>query len=403
MGRRQFSAAKDLFDGMDERGTKIDNSGIVSSFHAFRDFSNFQFNSPFDPNRLLSTCPAALGFSFAAGTTDWPGAFDFTQNGTGSSQSNPLWYMIRGILHPPSEEQEACQHPKTILLDVGSVDKPYPWTPNIVDIQTFRVGQLFIVVSSGEATSMAGRRWKNLVSQAATETLGVSNPLVALGAPANTYAHYISTEEEYGIQRYEGASTLHGPHTLAAHINLTLTYLPYLVESSNAANLPPFPTGPNPPINVNNSLSFITPVIRDASPFRKSFGDVLSSPDGSVTYHPGDIVSTKFVGANPRNNLRLESTFAAIERQTGPDSWEVIRDDFDWTLTYRWKRTSTVLGTSEVTLEWYIDDDYYNTGNLKKLENGTYRMRYYGDAKHLNGAIEPFEGIGGNFEVSVPA
>jgi hypothetical protein len=27
----------------------------------------------------VTTCPAAVGFSFAAGTTDGPGAFDFTQ------------------------------------------------------------------------------------------------------------------------------------------------------------------------------------------------------------------------------------------------------------------------------------------------------------------------------------
>lgn len=32
------------------------------------------------PNGNIShTCPAALGYSFAAGTTDGPGQFDFTQ------------------------------------------------------------------------------------------------------------------------------------------------------------------------------------------------------------------------------------------------------------------------------------------------------------------------------------
>lgn len=28
---------------------------------------------------MVKTCPAAMGFGFAAGTTDGPGAFDFTQ------------------------------------------------------------------------------------------------------------------------------------------------------------------------------------------------------------------------------------------------------------------------------------------------------------------------------------
>lgn len=29
--------------------------------------------------------------------------------------------------------------------------------------------------------------------------------------PANTYSHYVTTREEYGVQRYEGASTIYGP------------------------------------------------------------------------------------------------------------------------------------------------------------------------------------------------
>jgi hypothetical protein len=30
-------------------------------------------------SEVVKTCPAAMGFGFAAGTTDGPGAFDFTQ------------------------------------------------------------------------------------------------------------------------------------------------------------------------------------------------------------------------------------------------------------------------------------------------------------------------------------
>jgi Neutral/alkaline non-lysosomal ceramidase, N-terminal len=36
----------------------------------------------------------------------------------------------------------------------------------------------------------------------------------------NTYSSYITTFEEYGVQRYEGASTLYGPHTLDAYIQV---------------------------------------------------------------------------------------------------------------------------------------------------------------------------------------
>lgn len=34
---------------------------------------------------------------------------------------------------------------------------------------------------------------------------------VVIAGPANAYAHYITTPEEYSVQRYEGASTLYGP------------------------------------------------------------------------------------------------------------------------------------------------------------------------------------------------
>ena len=66
----------------------------------------------------------ALGYSFAAGTIDGPGAFDFTQ---GTTESNPFWNMVSGLMHKPSEEQIACHAPKPILLDTGEVRKNARW------------------------------------------------------------------------------------------------------------------------------------------------------------------------------------------------------------------------------------------------------------------------------------
>ena len=57
-------------------------------------------------------------FSFAAGTTDGPGEFDFTQ---GANTTNPFWDFVSGLLKDPSPEQEACHAPKPILLDTGEV------------------------------------------------------------------------------------------------------------------------------------------------------------------------------------------------------------------------------------------------------------------------------------------
>lgn len=78
-----------------------------------------------------------------------------------------------------------------------------------------RVGQLAIIVSPGEATTMSGRRWRAAVKDE-IDSLGIvsaEDSWVVLGAPANSYTHYIATPEEYAVQRYEGASTLYGQHT----------------------------------------------------------------------------------------------------------------------------------------------------------------------------------------------
>lgn len=383
IGRRQYAAAKSLYQSMSVEGIPIAGSA-VKSLHTFRDFSALNFTHP--NGSLVSTCPAALGYSFAAGTTDGPGAFDFKQNNTGSPNANPVWSVVSGFLREPSPEQRACHHSKPILLDVGEIKKPYLWTPNVVDVQLLRVGQLVVIVSPGEATTMAGRRWRAAIHSTA---LSVSlttpeEPIVILGGPANSYTHYIATEEEYGIQRYEGASTLYGPHTLNAHINLTTDYLPYLADSSAAAPDP----GPSPPIHTNKSLSFIRGVVYDRAPFFKSFGDVLS--DANAIYHSGDTVEVIFVGANPRNDLRLEDTYVAIEQYIN-HVWTRVRDDNDWDLIFHWKRINSVLGTSEVKVEWELDE---------RPKGGKYRIRYWGASKTpVTGSIVQFGGMSGTFTV----
>jgi neutral ceramidase len=297
--------------------------------------------------------------------------------------------VVSGALKEPSNEQRLCHFPKPILLDVGEITTPYLWTPNVVDVQVFRVGQLFIIVSPGEATTMAGRRWKEAVHQSASSSaLSGSTevePVVVIGGPANSYTHYISTPEEYGIQRYEGASTLYGPFTLNAYINVTLSYLHHLDPDSTSQ-----PTlGPFPPNNVNVSLSFITGVVYDNAPVLKSFGDVKIDADAS--YALGSKVSVTFVGANPRNNLRLEQTYAAIEEldpQTG--EWSRVRDDSNWSLIFNWRKTSQILGTSNVEIVWETEE---------WAASGRYRVRYYGDSKAVGGKITSFEGTSGEFDL----
>ncbi|EFW99382.1 neutral ceramidase [Grosmannia clavigera kw1407] len=393
IGRRQFESARALYDQLVKDPRRV-LRGSVKSFHTFHNMSDFTF--VLANGSLASTCPAALGYSFAAGTSDGPGAVNFTQHDSDPSNTSPVWRAVSYLVKAPSKEQRRCHEPKPVLLDVGELHTPYQWTPNVVDVQVLRVGQLVIIVSPGEATTMAGRRWRGAVADACAALFREeeedemqpdgkkrSSPVVVLGGPANSYTHYITTEEEYGVQRYEGASTLYGPHTLEAFINVTLSFLPYLSASSEGP--PPHDVDSYPPDNRNRSLSFITGVIRDAPPLFKAFGDVTH--DVGRFYGRGAWVQSKFVGANPRNNLHLEGSFATVERNTGvpgAEKWVTVRDDSDWSLVYNWRRTSEILATSEVEIVWETED---------WAEPGTYRIRYRGDAKALGGTITPFEGV----------
>ncbi|KAF2087652.1 Neutral/alkaline nonlysosomal ceramidase [Saccharata proteae CBS 121410] len=388
IGRRQYAGAKDIYTSMSgdsSGGTRI--SGSIKSLHIYVDFSNYIF--PLSNGSMVSTCSAALGNSFAAGTTDGPGAFDFTQNDPGAPD-NPFWNVVGNLLHEPDEEQRRCQSPKPILLDVGASVVPYPWAPNVVDIQLLRVGQFFIIVSPGEATTMSGRRWREAVaSEVVSSDLlvdeGSPEPIVVLGAPANSYTHYIATPEEYGVQRYEGASTLYGKHTLDAYINLTLTNLPYLLPSAVGAPA----AGPNPPDNRNRSLDFITGVVYDSAGLFKSYGDVKTDVDSS--YSAGETVSAVFVAANPRNDLKLEETYAAVEQLNDDGTtWTQVKNDADWELIFEWERLSTVAATSQATITWETS---------MQTPSGTYRLRYYGNSKSVGGTITPFNGTSGTFIV----
>ena len=412
IGRRQFEGARNLFENRNAF-TPI-RGKVVKSIHEYADLSAYRFALP--NGTEVKTCPAALGYSFAAGTSDGAGSFDFKQGQPNDPNANPLWSAIGNRIHTPNDTQIACHREKVILLDVGESDSPYEWSPNIVDLQLLRVGQMFIIVSAGEATTMAGRRWRNAVSDSAIESFtefddDENAPIVVLGGPANTYTHYIATPEEYGVQRYEGASTLYGPYTLDAHIHLTLSHVPSLASSMTSQSS--ISVEPYPPILVNKSLSFITPVIVDRAPFFKAFGDVLTNV--RPRYHAGETISATFVGANPRNNFRLDGTFAAVEKANEQDAiWEQVRSDEDWSLIYEWKRSSTALGTSEVTISWETKWEIGAWGEGRETSpttthhdlmtrnsdlQGLYRLRYYGDAKSLTGTITPFQGTSLEFVI----
>lgn len=91
---------------------------------------------------------------------------------------------------------------------------PCPLVPHVLPLHLLRIGAIAIAGVPAEFTSTAGRRLKDRLRTAFGGTLSH----VAIAGYANAYSGYVTTPEEYDAQYYEGASTLYGPHTLAAYL-----------------------------------------------------------------------------------------------------------------------------------------------------------------------------------------
>lgn len=273
-----------------------------------------------ETNQLLRVdgCYPAMGYSFAAGTTDGPGMFTFEQ---GTTTENPLWNLVRDFIAIPTEEDKNCQFPKPILLAAGRATYPYEWIPKIVPTQLLRIGNVYMTAVPGEFTTMAGRRMRRRLAAIVKDTFGVEGTIIIAGL-SNLYSSYVTTPEEYAIQRYEGASTLFGPNTLPIYLRQYGQLMQSLLANETLEKGPPLP------ILDNKQISLNLPVVYDGHPLRKDYGYVLEQP--LVLYEHGDTVSANFVSGNPRNNLMHENSYFYVERKQNDGSWKAYLTDADW-------------------------------------------------------------------------
>ncbi|GMG98297.1 hypothetical protein Nepgr_000137 [Nepenthes gracilis] len=382
IGERQFEKAVDLFNTASEQ-----LKGKIDYCHAFLDFSKLKVtvHKGGGGNEVVKTCPAAMGFGFAAGTTDGPGAFDFIQ---GDDKGNPFWKLVRDVLKTPGKEQIECQSPKPILLDTGEMKEPYDWAPSVLPIQILRIGQLVILSVPAEFTTMAGRRLRDAVKTAFTSADNGefnSDIHVVIAGLTNTYSQYVTTFEEYQVQRYEGASTLYGPHTLSAYIQEFKKLATALIHGQTVE------PGLQPPDLLDKQLCFLPPVVVDMTPPGVNFGDVSSDVPANAYFEKGDMVTVVFWSACPRNDLMTEGTFALVEILQGKDTWVPVYDDDDFCLRFKWSRPSRFSPRSQATIEWRIPES---------AVAGVYRIRHFGASKALLGSIHHFTGSSSAFVVA---
>ncbi|KAL1506815.1 hypothetical protein ABEB36_006106 [Hypothenemus hampei] len=325
-------------------------------------------------------CFPAMGYGFAAGTTDGPGEFDFRQ---ASTTDNPFWNLVRDFIFPPEPEDIDCHYPKPILMNTGRLTVPYSWQPKIVSTQILLLGNFAIIGVPGEFTTMSGRRLRDTVKSAIISNGGDNTSEVVLAGLSNTYTSYIATYEEYQLQRYEAAATIFGPHTLQIYQAIYKELATALVKGTK------IDAGPTPPdLSKLNLLSLVTPVIFDSAGWFWNFGDVVEQPPKSVKI--GETVSAKFIAGHPRNDLLSEKTFLTVEKLVNNGNWTIVATDANYETRFRWTRTGLIKGASEAEIQWVVRD---------KVEPGTYRIRHFGNYKYILGGIYAYSGTSDSFTV----
>ncbi|XP_041988495.1 neutral ceramidase-like isoform X2 [Aricia agestis] len=387
-GRDMFESTKIIATKLFDTAMKIlkqpgeDLTGEIGIVHQFVEIPKEEVH-PYDPisetfnaSTSVKGCLPAMGYSFAAGTTDGPGAFDFSQ---GTTTGNPLWNAVRDFIAQPTAEDIACQAPKPILLATGRANFPYQWQPHIVSCSIARIGGFVMAAVPGEFTTMSGRRLRSVVGRA------TGAKRVVIAGLSNIYSDYIATPEEYQAQRYEAASTIFGPHTLDIYLNKYQQLSEALI---NGQKLDP---GPQPLDFTDQLITLVPPVLWDTAPWGKEFGDCLKQPQKQYSW--GDVVSATFVSGHPRNGIRHGRWYATVEKLVSEqdEAWVVVATDADWETKYIWLRNSKVLGTSYSEVEWEIPEG---------TPPGTYRLHHYGNYKYILGGIYPYHGFTDPFEVT---
>jgi len=359
---RMESVGKALLD----RATELYNDaashlrGSVDYRHAFLDFSK---NGSIVENKRA--CIAAIGLPVLGGAKADGIGIPFI----GKASYGISWPKI--TLLP---EDQRCHTRKVIVLPTGRLI-PYPWTPDIVPIQIMKLGNLALVGLPVEATTMAGRRVRNAAKSVLSD-VGVDN--VVFAGYANSYCGYVTTEEEYGGQNYEGGHTLFGPNTESVFREEVVKLAQSMRDGTDVSS------GIIPPDIRGATITLIPKVIFDRKPPFKRFGSLHLNAKGA--YSKGDTVKVVFWGGHPKNNLRTQDTFLEVQKKVGT-TWQTMAADNDPRTRYVWQRK--FIAYSLVTIEWDIPQDA-EPGEYMIVHSGNRKSIWFGKVSEYRGKSSPF-------------
>eukprot|EP00898_Chlorokybus_atmophyticus_P005581 jgi/Chlat1/6023/Chrsp4S09084 len=386
IGGRQYRAARALLDQDKSSGARYLRGGTIDTAHAWVDMTALRVDNDNRAVRVKGRNKRGVCRVIWESTTDGPGIWPFFQGDT--QGRNPVLRLISWFAN-------------------ALVLRALP-TPD----QLVRVGpDLVIAAVPCEMTTMAGRRLREAIARTIIEEeeeeeaergKGVrprKPPVVVISGLANEYSGYCTTPEEYAAQRYEGASTLYGPHTLAAYCQEFQALARTLMRSPACSST----TGAPPPLP--RPWSLMPPVAGDVALPWRPLGSVVRN--ARERYVRGERVEVEFVGAHPRNSCNRDDaeTFVLVERlspgQQGNDrtavsdepgasgAWVRVADDMDWETTFRWEQPFPGFSSARVT--WEVPRDALAAA---------YRVRYCGHAcAVLTRRVTPVQGCSRTFHV----
>jgi neutral ceramidase len=276
-GFLQFERAKELFESQEHQ---IPMSNTLDHIQYYVDMSAITVDVQFSPDgQAHETGAAVLGLAFLEGDdVDNPGIDSLTATlirgidsykntirklPVLSSKNSRQRYKHLDAAHGPKQLVVELQEKRVlgfenlnqipipgVMTDIGDeikrlyeagALKEHSWTPVIVPLQVFIIGEIAIVAFPGEITTVAGNRLKQSMLNV-LEKRGVMD--VILTSNANEFCGYTTTFEEYQLQNYQGGFTLFGQYTLAAFQTVFTQLAEKLCQPVDKRHIPEAPQPP---------------------------------------------------------------------------------------------------------------------------------------------------------------
>lgn len=250
-GQLQFEKAFEISESIEktnDSGTEID-SGLM-----YVDFSNIDINPDFAGGKAgCVTSPSCMGVAFLEGSKmDGPGMhpiLGFFAKGMAGFVKN--WDKVKSVFSKSEKwkailkRQWEAQGNKAIAIESGNrrlfgtrnvgrfilpgftdelirnikiyarkgALRKKAWTPQILPLQIFKLGNIAIVAIPFEITTISSYRLKKTIEDV---LIGKGYEKVILAPYANAFSGYITTFEEYQLQDYEGGHNVFGQWALNA-------------------------------------------------------------------------------------------------------------------------------------------------------------------------------------------